>query len=170
LRDLTGLLAGAAVLVYLTGGLAIQLRLGTIRLPSSAAVAQLPREFLISSGLLIVAPAVALAAGTAWLATRLGVHDHRRALASLAVGVACYFGVGALVVSKNPFPARVCLQDGSAVDGVLIGETGDRTYVGDLASAHPRRVISIPQSQITRVVVGGRERQLSGVNCPRGRN
>jgi hypothetical protein len=165
-RDLTGLVAGAAVLVYLTGGLAIQLRLGAVRLPSSAAVPQLPREFLISTGLLIVAPAAALAAGTAWVASQRGVHRRPRALAALAAGVACYLAVGALVVSKDPFPSRACLRDGSVVDGVLIGETSERTYLGEPASAHPRRVISIPESQIARVVVGGRERQLGAVSCP----
>jgi hypothetical protein len=52
------------------------------------------------------------------------------------------------------------------VDGVLIGETSDRTYLGEPASAHPRRIISIPESQSARVVVGGRERQLGAVRCP----
>jgi hypothetical protein len=55
------------------------------------------------------------------------------------------------VVSKDPFPARACLQDGSVVDGVLIGETSDRTYLGEPAGAHPRRVISSPESQIALV-------------------
>jgi hypothetical protein len=177
MRELTGLVAGAAVLAYLTGGLAIQLSLGAVGLPSSAAVPQLPREFLISTGLLIVAPAVAVAALVAWATNALGVRPARswmsrrsrrrwRIAATVATGVACYLAVGALVVSKDPFPARVCLQEGSVVDGVLIGETNDRTYLGEPAGTHPRRVISIPESQIARVVVGGRERQLGAVRCP----
>ena len=57
--ELAGAAAGLAALVYITGGLALQLRLGSGGVPSSVAVPQLPREFLISLGLLIVAPAIA---------------------------------------------------------------------------------------------------------------
>jgi hypothetical protein len=156
-RNLTGLLAGAAALVYLTGGLALQLRLGLVRLPSSAAVPQLPREFLISTGLLIVAPAIAVGAGVHWAS--------RRWLPAAVAGLACYLLIGALVVLKDPFPAKVCLHDGSELAGVLIGETGDRTYLGDPGAAHPRRVISIPASQVARVIVGGSAAQLDGVRC-----
>jgi hypothetical protein len=163
-------LAGVAALVYLTGGLALQLRLGTVRLPSSAAVPQLPREFLISLGLLIVAPAIAFAALVGWWMKAIGRERLQRIAAAAGAGVACYVIVGALVVSKDPFPAKVCLLDGGDVAGVFIGETGSRTYLGDLATAHPRRVVSIPQSQIARVVVGGRERQLTGVRCGAGRS
>jgi hypothetical protein len=152
-----------AALVYLTGGIALQLRLGLVRLPSSAAVPQLPREFLISLGLLIVAPAIAVGFGTHLLARRRGVAG--TVWAGIAAGLVCYVLVGALVVFKDPFPAKVCLADGGEVSGVLIGETGGRTYLGDLESERPRRVLSIPQSQVARMVVGGRERELGGVRC-----
>jgi hypothetical protein len=165
LRELTGALAGVAALVYLTGGLALQLRLGTVRLPSSAAVPQLPREFLISLGLLIVAPAIGLALVAGRATKALGGRRVQHVTAAVAAGVACYLVVGALVVTKDPFPAKVCLLDGGDVVGVFIGETSNRTYLGDVASAHPRRIVSIPQSQVARVVVGGRERQLGGVRC-----
>jgi hypothetical protein len=165
-RDVTGVLAGVATLVYLTGGLALQLRLGMIRLPSSAAVPQLPREFLVSVGLLIVAPAIAVGFGVAWATRRLGLRRVAPIAAGIGAGVLCYLVIGLLVVSKDPFPAKVCLTDGSEVAGVLIGETGGRTYLGDLPSEHPRRVVSIPQSQVARVVVGGRARQLGLVRCP----
>jgi hypothetical protein len=161
LESLTGALVGLAALVYLTGGLALQLRLGMVRLPSSAAVPQLPREFLISQGLQIVAPAIALALLAGWAARS----RRHRLIIALAVGLATYLVIGWLVVSKDPFPAKVCLTDGSEVVGVFIGETSSRTYLGDLASVRPRRVLSIPQSQVARVVVGGRERQLGEVRC-----
>jgi hypothetical protein len=32
----------------------------------------------------------------------------------------------------------------------------------------PRRVISIPQSQVIRVIVGGKASQLAGVHCDAG--
>ena len=176
LEKLTAVVGGLAALVYLTGGLALQIRLGAVRLPSSAAVPQLPREFLISQGLLIVAPAVGVAVLVGWLARWAvrwrGVPETdavrwRRISTILAIiaGLACYAVIGWLVISKNPFPAKVCLIKGDEVLGTFIGETSDRTYLGDLASAHPRRIVSIPQSQIARVVIGGRERQLHEIEC-----
>jgi hypothetical protein len=160
--DVTGIAAGLAALVYITGGLALQLRLGSGGVPSSVAVPQLPREFLISLGLLIVAPAVA--AGV--LASRLAKRKHANALVVGTLSAAIvYLGIGWLVVSKNPFPAKVCLTDGGEVDGVFIGETDSRTYLADLAGNHPRRIISIPQSRVEGVAVGGRTPQLGQVSC-----
>ena len=85
--------------------------------------------------------------------------------AGLAAGLSCYLVIGALVVAKDPFPAKVCLTDGEQVSGVLIGETDSRTYLGDPQGARPRRVISIPQSHIERLVVGGSPAQLDAVRC-----
>jgi hypothetical protein len=53
LRELTAVIAGLAAAIYLTGGLVLYLRLGLRRLPSTAVVSQLPREFLISIGLAV---------------------------------------------------------------------------------------------------------------------
>jgi hypothetical protein len=155
--------------VYLSGGVALQLRLGAVDLPSSVAVPQLPREFLISVGLLIVAPAIAVAVLVwwvpGWLAKWRGKKEPSHPLAAaVLVGVLCYLIIGALVVMKDPFPARVCLLSGRGVDGVFVGETSDRTYLGDLERPNePRHLVSIPRSQIARVVVGGSEEDLAGV-------
>jgi len=160
--ELAGAAAGLAALVYITGGLALQLRLGSGGVPSSVAVPQLPREFLISLGLLIVAPAVAAGA----LASR--VAQGRIAHAAI-VGTGCamlvYLVIGWLVVSKNSFPAKVCLTGGDEVAGVFIGETDSRTYLADLAGIHPRRIISIPQSRVEGVAIGGRTAQLQQLRC-----
>jgi hypothetical protein len=158
LRDITGVLAGVAVLVYLTGGLALQIRLGAGGVPSSVAVPQLPREFLISLGLLIVAPALALGL----LLYRI-THSAKPAIAGALL---TYLVIGWLVVEKNPFPAKVCLAGGGEVAGVFIGETDSRTYLGDLEGEHPRRIISIPESRVEGVAVGGRTRQLEQLQCP----
>jgi hypothetical protein len=163
LERLTGVLAGAAALVYLSGGLALQLRLGAVRLPSSAAVSQLPREFLISQGLLIVVPAIAVAVLSGWAARQIDRSRRISTFIAIVAGLVCYVAIGWLVISKDPFPAKVCLTEGDEVVGVFIGETSDRTYLGDLASAHPRRVVSIPQSRVARVLIGGRERQLEEI-------
>ena len=162
ITDLTGAAAGLAALVYLTGGLALQLRLGSGGVPSSVAVPQLPREFLISLGLLIVAPAVA--AGV--IASRIAKHRvaHSVMVGTLSAALV-YLVTGWLVVSKNSFPAKVCLAGGGEVAGVFIGETDSRTYLADLAGEHPRRIISIPQSRVDGVAIGGRTPQLEQVHC-----
>jgi len=163
--EVTGAFAALAALVYLTGALALQLRLGVIGLPSSVAVPQLPREFLIGIGLLIVGPAAGVGLAVGWAVRR---HWQSRTIATatgLAAGLLCYLLMGAGVVAKDPFPAKVCLSGGREVSGVLIGESGSRTYLGDPQGARPRRVISIPQSQVVRVVVGGKPAQLNAVHC-----
>ncbi len=170
--ELSGAAVGLAALVYITGGLALQLRLGSGGVPSSVAVPQLPREFLISLGLLIVAPAVAAGMLASRVAQGRANEEScaapRRAYAAM-VGTACavlvYLVIGWLVVSKNSFPAKVCLTGGDEVAGVFIGETDSRTYLADLAGNHPRRIISIPQSRVEGVAVGGRTAQLQQLRC-----
>jgi hypothetical protein len=97
--EAAGMLAGLAALVYLTGALALQLRLGREGLPSSVAVPQLPREFLIGLGLLIVAPAIGLGFVVARLRLRAS-HARRTATVSgLVLGLLCYLVIGGLVVA-----------------------------------------------------------------------
>ena len=163
--EVTGVFAGLAALVYLTGALALQLRLGVGGLPSSVAVPQLPREFLVGIGLLVVAPATGVGAIVTSVLRRRSPSRAVSSAAGLGAGLSCYLVIGALVVAKDPFPAKVCLTDGRQVSGVLIGETDSRTYLGDPQGARPRRVISIPQSHIERLVVGGSPAQLHAVRC-----
>jgi hypothetical protein len=49
----------------------------------------------------------------------------------------------------------------------MIGESANRTYLGDLSNRHPRRIVTIPAGRIDTVLVGGREGQIEGVACPR---
>jgi hypothetical protein len=165
LGRLTGLFAGLVAGIYLTGGLVLSLRLGLERLPSTAAVAQLPREFLISLGLTIVVPAIGVGVLVWWMARRYGKDDARTAATGIALAVVCYLAIGAAQVAKAPFPAKVCLADGGERSGVFIGETGSRTYLGDPSSEHPRRIVSIPLARVEQVLVGGSERQLSSASC-----
>jgi hypothetical protein len=56
--------------------------------------------------------------------------------------------------------AKVCTTAGSpaerSVEGVLIGETSDRTYIGQTKRPHrPLLVFSVPMSQITETFIGG---------------
>ena len=77
-------------------------------------------------GLLIVAPAIAVAllvwSMAGWLARRRREREpSHRIGAAIVAGVVCYLVIGALVVHKDPFPARVCLLNGRGVDGVFVG-------------------------------------------------
>jgi len=155
----TGAVALAAAVVYGTGGLVLMLRLGLRRLPSTTAVPQLPREFLISVGLQIVVPAVLVGAVTFALARR---RVRWAAVAALVV----YAGIAIYLVAKPPFPAKACLAGGGSVAGVLIGESASRTYLGDLSSAHPRRILTIPAGRIEALMVGGEEPAIAAASCP----
>ena len=82
--------------MYLTGGLALQLRLGLEGLPSSVAVPQLPREFVIGIGLLVVLPSIAVGWLAGWIEVR---HPWRKLIGiatggGLAVGALCYVVIG----------------------------------------------------------------------------
>jgi hypothetical protein len=51
LRDTLAAIAGAAAVVYITGGLIVGLRLYVARLPAVSVIGQLPRNVLLSAGL-----------------------------------------------------------------------------------------------------------------------
>ena len=79
-KDVFGLFAGAAVLVYVLGGAVLFARLSFAHLPAEAVFGQLPREFLITVGVgqvlvpgLIVAALYAIARGL-----RIVKRDHGR--------------------------------------------------------------------------------------------
>jgi hypothetical protein len=155
----TGAVALAAALVYGTGGLVLMLRLGLRRLPSTTAVPQLPREFLVSVGLEIVVPAVLVAAVTLAAARR---RPRRAALAFAVV----YVAIAVYLIAKPPFAAKACLAGGGGVPGVLIGESDSRTYLGDPSSSHPRRIITIPAARIETLLIGGDEAAIGAAACP----
>jgi hypothetical protein len=59
----------------------------------------------------------------------------------------------------NLLDVRVCITSGSHVrhvDGILIGETTNRTYVGENGHQRPLHVFAIPQSQIIETIIGGK--------------
>jgi hypothetical protein len=162
----TGAVAGLVAVVYFTGGAVLSLRLGLERLPSTAAVPYLPREFLVSLGLNVVLPAIAAGALTALVLRWRGRALRSTAPAGVAVGVAVYVLVGGLLVAKSPFPATACLTGGGEAAGVFIGETDARTYLGDLSSRRPRRIVSIPVDRVERLLVGGSEAAIVRLRCP----
>jgi hypothetical protein len=75
----------------------------------------------------------------------------------------CFLFAGTVV---NLRQVKVCTTNGSHVNGVIIGETGDRTYVGGTGkSTVPHFVFSIPQSEITRTIIGSHKRVEA--SCPK---
>jgi hypothetical protein len=169
LENLGRVAAGLAALVavlYVVGAVVIGVRLGLRDLPSTAVVAQLPREFLLSTGLNVVLPApavaVALYAAFALPAKRSRARVGRNAavLAALvAVASAGYY------VWKDPFPAKICSPaGGAAAVGDFIGETGDRVYIGELRDSEGRRrIASVPVAGVGQVLIGGGAQQA---RCP----
>jgi hypothetical protein len=75
-----------------------------------------------------------------------------------------------VILSGSFFPlldAKVCTSR-SEVTGVLIGETGDRTYIGETVETEdtdvgPLVVFSVPQSEITETFIGG---DAGSQDCP----
>jgi hypothetical protein len=64
----------------------------------------------------------------------------------------------AWVVFAATFPlldANLCLTGHSATPGVYVGEASDRVYVGEPEGVHPRRVVSVPLTQVREVAIGG---------------
>ena len=151
-------LAGLAGVLYVIGAVVIGVRLGLRDLPTTAVDAQLPREFLLSTGLNVVLPAPAVAVGLyvsfVLLAKRNRARVGRNAavLAALvAVASAGYY------IAKAPFPAKVCSPAGSAAAvGDFIGETGDRVYIGERRDDEGRRrIASVPVAGVGQVLIGG---------------
>jgi hypothetical protein len=72
-----------------------------------------------------------------------------------------------VIVAGTRFPlleAKVCSIRGSEQVGVLIGETSDRTYLGEEHKpSGPLVVYSIPQSEIRETIIGG---HAEGRDCP----
>jgi hypothetical protein len=161
LEDLGRVAAGLAAVVavlYVVGAVVIGVRLGLRDLPSSAVVAQLPREFLLSTGLNVVLPAPAVAVAL-YASFELAAKRKRAKVARNAVVLAAVVAVASAgyYVWKDPFPAKVCSPaGGAAAVGDFIGETGERVYIGELRDPRgQRRIASLPVAGVGQVLIGG---------------
>jgi len=160
--------AGLAALVgvlYVVGAVVIGVRLGLRDLPSSAVVAQLPREFLLSTGLNVVLPAPAVLV-TAYVGLALISKRTANVVRNcVVIAVVVALASAGYYVWKDPFPAKVCSPEGGAVSvGDFIGETGERVYVGELRDAEGRRrIASVPVAGVGQVLIGGGAQQAA---CP----
>ena len=157
LKTLAGLVGLFVAAVYVVGGVVLAGRLGLRQLPSTAVVSQLPREFLVSSGLLVVGiPAVAGGIAYAILPSRYrsGERLEQTVRTLLLIVAVLAIILGGLSVAKKPFPAKACLNGGTSLSGFFIGEAADRTYLGE-GGATPRRIISLPSGQVDRLLIGG---------------
>lgn len=151
-------LAAIVAVLYVVGAAVIAARLGLRDLPSTAVVAQLPREFLLSTGLNVVLPApailVALYVSVALARKRSGARVARNAVVLAALAAVASAGY---YILKDPFPAKICSPTGNtAAAGDFIGETGERVYIGELrdAAGH-RRIASVPVAGVGQVLIGG---------------
>jgi hypothetical protein len=174
-RVAAGLAAIVAVL-YVVGALVLGVRLGIRDLPSSAVVAQLPREFLLSTGLNVILPfpaaVVAVYVSAALARNYVSVALARRrgrarfaakprgaTLARNAIVLAALAAIASAgyYIWKDPFPAKVCSPAGDATAvGDFIGETGQRVYIGEHRDPDGRRrIASVPVAGVGQVLIGG---------------
>lgn len=75
----------------------------------------------------------------------------------LAVFPACIGFAGTFPL----LPTKVCVKGGSEQTGLLVGETGDRIYLGE-SGGRVRQVISLPLTQVAETFIGG---QASSERC-----
>jgi hypothetical protein len=168
-------LAAIVAMLYVVGAVVIGVRLGLRDLPSTAVVAQLPREFLLSTGLNVLLPLPA-ALVAVWISAALAGKHVSSTLARKLSGerVARYAVVVAALAAlastcyyiwKDPFPAKVCSTTGTATAvGDFIGETGQRVYIGELRDSEGRRrIASVPVAGVSQVLIGG---GAHGQPCP----
>jgi hypothetical protein len=195
LENLGRVAAGLAAIVaalYVVGAVVIGVRLGLRDLPSSAVVAQLPREFLLSTGLNVILPfpaAVVVAyvsASLAWRYVSAAIARKRReqlkpgtqaereaekptggrvARNAIVLAVVAVFASAGYYIWKDPFPAKVCSPAGDAVAvGDFIGETGQRVYIGERRDTDGRRrIASVPVAGVGQVLIGGGAHEVA---CP----
>jgi len=167
-----GVLAASAAILYVLGGIAYALTLRHEHLPPTTIVAQLPREFLLTVTLkvfgfalliaLVVLLIVAIVLGSADSKTRSKVipfFKKRRRLAvfvAAAVGLGC-LGLGVFIQSQLGLPNTVaCLKNkDKPLYGTYIGQTGERTYVGEPDVSKNGRIVSIPNDEVGPVFIGG---------------
>jgi hypothetical protein len=188
LENLGRVAAGLAAIVaalYVVGAVVIGVRLGLRDLPSSAVVAQLPREFLLSTGLNVILPfpaavvAAYVSAALAWKYVSAAIARKRRgateagnpsgaseaeketgarvARNAIVLAVVAAFASAGYYIWKDPFPAKVCSPAGDATAvGDFIGETGQRVYIGERRDPEGRRrIASVPVAGVGQVLIGG---------------
>jgi hypothetical protein len=181
LENLGRVAAGLAAIVgvlYVVGAVVIGVRLGLRDLPASAVVAQLPREFLLSTGLNVLLPLPA-AVVAVWVSAALAGRHVSTTLAAKLSGTAVVrvtivlAAIAALLsagyyIWKDPFPAKVCAPTGSTTAvGDFIGETGQRVYIGELRDSDGRRrIASVPVAGVGQVLIGGGAHEQP---CPEAR-
>jgi hypothetical protein len=82
-----------------------------------------------------------------------------RPVARMTLVVALVFLPICVLFAGAFFPlldAKVCTTSGSEASGVLIGETSDRTYIGQKGkSVGPLLVFAVPRTEIRQTIIGG---------------
>lgn len=121
------------------------------------------RELLAGLIVVLIVDAVAVNEGRAAVVERFSNHWQWNSIRATATMVAVYAGAAlpAMVLASAATPltsARICLAGGGAFPGKLVGEAGDRVYLGEEANTaekeENRRIVVIPIAKIDQLFVG----------------
>ncbi len=165
-----GLFAASAIPALVATGFAAEQMTRNVTSDWHKLLSSLPFTFLVT--LIVVLVALNLRARLALRARRAAATDEvvrerwneRSAMVRMTLVVAlaslpfCVVFAGTI----NLLDTRVCITSGSHVqhvDGVLIGETTNRTYIGENGDQPPLHVLAIPQSQIIETIIGGKAKR-----------
>lgn len=162
-----GLLAASAIPALVATGFAAEQMTRNVTSDWDKLLSSLPLTFLVT--LFVMMVALNLRARLALRARRAAATDEvvrerwneagAAVRMTLVVAFAylpfCVINAGTI----NLLDARVCITSGlhQHVDGVLIGETTNRTYIGENGDKRrpPLHVFAIPQTQIIETIIGG---------------
>jgi hypothetical protein len=171
-----GLLAASAIPALVATGFAAEQMTRYVTSDWHKLLPSLPLTFLVT--LFVVMVALNLRARLALRARRPAATDEvvrerwneRSAVVrmTLVVAFASLPFCVVFAMTIHLLPARVCITSGSDVqhvDGILIGETTNRTYIGEKGDQHPLHVFAIPQSQITETIIGGKADETDCLNA-----
>ena len=119
-----------------------------------------PITFLLTLLVVLIALGVRARLAERYVTPEKNEWDKPAALIPMTILVALASVPTAVVLAGTYLPlldAKVCTTTGSEVTGLLIGETSDRTYIGEeeRGPTGPLLMFSVPRTQITETFIGG---------------
>lgn len=119
-----------------------------------------PATFLLTLLVVLIALGVRARLAERYVTPEKNEWDKPAALIPMTILVALASVPTAVVLAGAYLPlldAKVCTTTGLEVTGLLIGETSDRTYIGEeeRGPTGPLLMFSVPRTQITETFIGG---------------